>query len=236
MNPLFVGRKKEKKILAQAIASKEAELVAVLGRRRVGKTFLIRTVYEQQMVFEVTGLRDATLQEQLQHFINRLNLAARPTVPYQQPSSWLEAFHFLTLYLEDQTFDKKVVLFFDEFPWIATRKSRFVQAFGSFWNSWASKNNVVVVICGSAASWMIQKVVRDKGGLHNRITKRIHLHPFTLSETHTFLQNRWQNIDYYNLVQLYMTTGGIPHYLKEVKGGESAAQNIERLFFPTAVF
>ncbi|MEM0994034.1 MAG: ATP-binding protein, partial [Bacteroidota bacterium] len=236
INSSFVGREKEIAVLKNAIQSNEAELVAILGRRRVGKTFLVRTVYENRIEFEVTGLRNANLKEQLQHFTNRLHIHARPNVPYQTPASWLEAFHLLTLYLLNKKFEEKIVLFFDEFPWIATRKSGFVRAFGSFWNSWAAKNNVVVVICGSAASWMIQKVVRDRGGLHNRITKRIHLSPFNLAETYTFLKSRWENIDYYNLVQIYMTTGGIPHYLKEVKGGKSAAQNIEQMFFSRSGF
>ncbi|MEK7256275.1 MAG: ATP-binding protein, partial [Bacteroidota bacterium] len=120
---------------------------------------------------------------------------------------------------------------FDEVPWMATRKSDFLKAFGLFWNSWASQKNVVVVICGSAASWMIQNVVRDKGGLHNRITRRLNLQPFTLAETEEYFKSKSFNLDRYQILQIYMATGGIPHYLKEVEGGESAAQNIDRICF-----
>ncbi|HFB99635.1 MAG TPA: ATP-binding protein, partial [Phaeodactylibacter sp.] len=123
------------------------------------------------------------------------------------------------------------IVFFDELPWLATKKSGFLRAFGFFWNNWASKNNVVVVICGSAASWMIEKVVRDKGGLHNRITKRINLKPFSLAETEVFFKSQNVKLNRYHTVLIYMIMGGIPHYLKEVKAGKSAVQNINDICF-----
>ena len=123
------------------------------------------------------------------------------------------------------------MLFFDELPWLSTHKSGFLKALGFFWNSWAVINNVVLVICGSAASWMIQKVVQDKGGLHNRITRRITLEPFTLQETELYLNSRNINYNRYQIVQIYMAMGGIPHYLKEIQKGLSANQNIEHICF-----
>jgi hypothetical protein len=134
-------------------------------------------------------------------------------------------------YLESLNTNVKKVIFLDELPWLATHKSGFLRALGMFWNSWASRNSIVLVICGSAASWMIQKVVNHKGGLHNRITKRLHLKPFSLAETQLFLQSRNVHIDPYQTVQLYMAMGGIPHYLKEVKPGKSAVQNIQDICF-----
>ncbi len=231
MTNLFIGRQAEKEILTKALQSNESELVAVIGRRRVGKTYLVRSVYGKRIHFEMTGIQNGTRQEQLLNFTNRLNLHIKPTVPYQAPSNWFEGFQMLMLHFDDQDLQEKIVLFFDEFPWIATRRSGFLKAFGLFWNSWASQRNVVVVICGSAASWMIQHVVRDKGGLHNRITRRVHLEPFNLAETAAFFQARSILLDHYQLIQLYMAMGGVPHYLKEVEGGQSAAQNIDRIFF-----
>ena len=123
------------------------------------------------------------------------------------------------------------MVFFDELPWLDTHRSGFLNAFGFFWNSWAVKKNIVVVICGSAASWMIQKVVHNKGGLYNRITKRLHLQPFSLRETELYLQNKGLNLNRYQITELYMAMGGIPHYLKEIQKGESVAQSIDRTCF-----
>lgn len=129
-----------------------------------------------------------------------------------------------------------MVVFIDELPWLATAKSGFLGGLSFFWNSWASKKNIVVVICGSAASWMIQKVVDDKGGLHNRITRRIDLQPFNLYETECYFKSRNILLDRYHIVQLYMALGGVPHYLKEVEAGKSAAQNIDQILFrPSAI-
>jgi uncharacterized protein len=228
----FIGRKKEQEILLQALASKQAEMVAIIGRRRVGKTFLIRSVYDTFITFEVTGMQNTTLKRQLRNFSFQLKTFFRPKTKLKLPIDWLEAFQQLIELLEDSpvTSDKKV-LFFDELPWLDTRKSGFLEAFGFFWNSWASRKKIVIVICGSAASWMIQKVVYDKGGLHNRITKRIDLQAFNLYETELFLKNNNVNLDRYQILHLYMAMGGIPHYLKEVEPGLSSTQNIEKIGF-----
>lgn len=132
--------------------------------------------------------------------------------------------------------EHKIVVFFDELPWLATHKSRFLQGLSFFWNSWAINQNIVVVICGSAASWMIQKVVHHTGGLHNRITKMIQLEPFTLAETEQYLRSRNITLNRYHITQLYMAMGGIPHYLKEIEAGKSAAQNIDAICFSSTGF
>lgn len=227
----LVGRKEEQEILNKALDSNRPEMVAVIGRRRVGKTFLIRSVYDDRIKFEITGIRDATMKEQLENFSSQLNLYAKPLLPISPPATWLEAFQLLIRYLETTLAEEKIVVFFDELPWMSTPKSGFLNALGSFWNSWASRKNVVVVICGSAASWMIQKVVRHKGGLHNRITKRIYLQAFNLAETSAFLKSNQVNMEPYQVLQIYMVMGGIPHYLKEVEPGKSAIQNIDKICF-----
>jgi uncharacterized protein len=237
MNQPFVGRIQEQAILQKALQSNEPEMVALFGRRRVGKTFLVRSAYSGRIDFEVTGIQNGSTPEQLQHFTDRLNYHARPILPFKPPHNWQEAFQMLIVYLEKEVREDKAVVFLDEFPWLAGRKSDFLRAFGLFWNSWASQNNIVVVICGSAASWMISNVIRDKGGLHNRITKRIHLQPFNLFETELFLQSRGVKLDRYQLLQVYMAMGGIPHYLKEVEAGKTAMQNIDQICFsPQGLF
>jgi uncharacterized protein len=228
----LIGRHDEKKILTDALSSKEPELIAVYGRRRVGKTFLIRSVYEDHLVFEFTGLHEAGLKSQLENFSMTLQKAMGNAIPAATPQGWMQAFHFLEQYLQSKLKGKKVVVFFDEFPWIHTPKSGFLQAFEHFWNTWALRQpHLLIVICGSAASWMIDKIVNNKGGLHNRITKKIRLLPFSVHETATYLKSRDVKLDHYQLLQLYMAMGGIPQYLKGVVPGESAAQNIDRLFF-----
>ncbi len=227
----LVGRKKEQAILREAFQSKEAEMVSIIGRRRVGKTFLVNHTYKKEMAFEITGIQNASRTLQLRNFRDVLTEYAQASLPIEIPKDWLAAFQLLKTYLKPLLANKRKVIFFDELPWLDTHKSGFLQAFGYFWNSWASKQNLVVVICGSAASWIIQKVVKDTGGLHNRITKRIHLYPFTLAETEAYLQQRNIHFDRYQLVQLYMAMGGIPHYLKEIKKGKSAAQNIDDICF-----
>jgi uncharacterized protein len=230
-HPTLIGREKEANTLQNLLESDESELVSVIGRRRVGKTFLIQTIYSNQIAFEITGIQKASTKEQLKNFTIALNQFAKSPLPIQEPKSWLDAFEMLMLHLKNTNNDTKRVVFFDELSWLASHRSGFLSAFGFFWNSWAVKNNIVVVICGSAASWMIQKVVHNKGGLYNRITKRIQLHPFTLFETACYLQKRGLNLNQYQITELYMAMGGIPQYLKEIQKGESVAQNIDRIFF-----
>lgn len=231
MQSILIGRKKEQAILKEAFQSNEAEMVAVFGRRRVGKTFLVRSVFENQIDLEFTGVQNAPIEEQLKTFFFYVQKYADPKTKLKQPKTWLDAFLQLISVLDDKKVDKKRVLFFDELPWLATHRSGFLRAFGFFWNNWASKNNIVVIICGSAASWIIQKVVKDKGGLHNRITKRIYLKPFNLAETETYFKSRNIHLNHYQILLIYMVMGGIPHYLKEVKKGKSAIQNIEDICF-----
>lgn len=231
MDNTFIGREIEQEILQDALVSNEAEMVAVIGRRRVGKTYLVDTFYEKEMVFRITGIQDGELIHQLERFVKRLRLHSKSDIDFQVPENWFGAFDMLQQYLNVLPKDKKHVIFFDELPWLATHKSKFLQAFGYFWNDWASRQNLVVVICGSAASWMIRNVVNNTGGLYNRITKRIYLQPFTLGETERYLQAKKMNFTRYQIAQIYMAMGGIPHYLKEIKRGKSAVQNVNDICF-----
>lgn len=228
----LIGRTREKAILKEAFESSSVELVAIYGRRRVGKTFLVHSLFEKNTVFEFSGNHGATTKEQLQNFSRELTRVAGSTIPLAQPSNWGEAFMQLQTWLATQLTASKKVLFFDELPWLDTPRSNFLAAFSYFWNSWAVKqNHLLTIICGSAASWMIKNVVDNKGGLHNRITQTIRLLPFTLAETESYLKNRRVNVDRYQVLQVYMAMGGIPHYLKNIKPGESAAQGIDRTCF-----
>jgi uncharacterized protein len=228
----LIGRQIEKKLLQETMDSGAPELIALFGRRRVGKTFLIRQYLGKYLSFEFVGTRDAKLDEQLANFSKALGKAVGSDKLYQQPAIWADAFDQLNHYLIPKLAAGRSVVFLDEFPWLSTHKSGFLPAFDHWWNSWGNtQSNLVVVICGSAASWMIQNIVNNKGGLHNRITRKIRLLPFNLKETEEFLHDRQINLDRYQVLQLYMIMGGIPHYLKEVRKGESSAQSIDRICF-----
>jgi len=227
----IIGRHDEIKTMRQLLDSKEAEMLAIIGRRRVGKTFLVRNVFKKHIVFEITGIQNSSKKDQLNNFINQFSLYSKSKTIPPNISSWHDAFQHLTTHLNSKKSNKKKVLFFDELPWLASSKSGFLEAFSHFWNNWANTQNIVVVICGSAASWMIDKIVHHKGGLHNRITKLIRLQVFSLYETELYLKSRNIKLSRYQIAQLYMVMGGIPHYLKEIQIGLSAAQNIDQICF-----
>ncbi len=230
----MIGRKRERVLLQQKRDSDEAEFIAVYGRRRVGKTFLIREFFEQDLRFELTGIHDVDTGTQLRNFAIALGRAIGSPIAPSAPASWQEAFQQLEGALEilPQREGGRRVLFFDELPWLDTHRSKFLGALGHFWNTWASRHpDVVLVVCGSAASWMIKKVLHDRGGLHNRVTCRIRLKPFTLAECEEFLRGRGIRLTRKQIVEITMVTGGIPHYLKEVGKGMSAAQVIDFLCF-----
>jgi len=228
----MVGRHKEQNILKKLLQTSGSEFVTVIGRRRIGKTYLIRTCYEKEIAFEITGIQNATFDEQLNNFLFSLRYYfGHEERPEHKPQSWLEAFQMLIIRLERLKTKKKVVIFLDELPWLATARSGFIKGLSFFWNSWASKNNIVLATCGSAASWMIQKVILNKGGLHNRVTKQIVLQPFTLSESMSYLKSRGIRLEHYQMAQLYMTLGGIPYYLKQVPMNKSVPEIISELIF-----
>jgi AAA+ ATPase superfamily predicted ATPase len=232
MNAAIAGRKEEQGILLDALHSAKSELIALYGRRRVGKTFLVRTVYERQLCYDLQGSLDAPMEVQLSNFAEQLGKYMAKGIRPASPGSWPEAFTMLETYLGGLRRPDKKVIFFDELPWLDTMHSGFLSALDYFWNNWCTKRtDIVVVVCGSAASWMIRKIVQNTGGLHNRITRRIRLMPFTLAETKEFLSLKRIEMNHYQIALLYMVMGGIPHYLDFVKRGKSAVQNIDAICF-----
>lgn len=224
-----IGRNTQKQLFEEALSSSKSEFMVVYGRRRVGKTFLIKNVLSNRIDFEMTGIQDGDLNDQLQNFADKLFEFSGKEV--ETPKSWMQAFSLLKKYLSKLNPSKKKVIFLDELPWIDTHKSKFLGMLGHFWNDWAIYNNVFLVVCGSAASWMIKNVLNNKGGLHNRATQYVPLQPFTLQETEQFLQTRNIKANRYQVVQIYMALGGIPYYLDLLKPSQSIPQNIDRLCF-----
>ena len=229
----IVGRHTEQDILQKAFDSGGAELIAVYGRRRVGKTFLVRHFFEPKSIFcEVCGLKDGSLKDQLAIFSRSFQKIFPQEVPLPPLSTWRYAFELLTSELKKIPESKKVVIFFDELPWLVTPRSKFLQQLDHFWNTeWCKLKNVKIVLCGSAASWMIEKILHAKGGLHNRLSRTIRLQPFTLSEAKSYLEQRKIALSEKQVLDLYMVLGGVPYYLEQVERGLSAAQNINRICF-----
>lgn len=227
----IIGRKYEAEILGEAMQSGKSELIAIYGRRRIGKTYLIRDFYKNDIIFEVTGLYKGGMRDQLKSFMKEISVRAKLSIS-ETPTKWLDAFTNLENYLDKCNTNKKKVIFIDEFPWIATPKSKFLMAFENFWNYYCTKrNDLIVVICGSAASYMIQKIIRNKGGLHNRTTRQIRLLPFNLHETMEYIESKGIQYTNYDIMQVYMAMGGVPYYLEKLRKGLSVAQNIDQLCF-----
>ncbi len=227
---MVLGRDKEKKLLDDIMQSPKAEFVAVYGRRRVGKTFLIRQYLKSHLVFDFTGSNQESNAVQLGNFYREFQKQCVESD--NKPKDWSEAFALLTDYLTSLDKAKKVVVFFDEMPWLDKQKSGFLGALQYFWNQNGNQMpHLVLITCGSAASWMIKNITESTGGLYNRVTYRIELKPFSLSEVEVFFKHKNILFTRYQILQLYMILGGIPFYLELVKSGKSVNQVIEELCF-----
>lgn len=226
---MLIGREKERRELLGAYESDEAKFVAVYGRRRVGKTYLVRQTFKDKLTFACSGQAHGKLRDQLFGWTSSLRDAGLPVG--KTPTSWLEAFDLLKDLIKVSA-DKKKVIFLDELPWMDTPRSGFVNALEFFWNSWASgREDVLLVVCGSATSWIVNKLFRNHGGLHNRVTHRILVEPFTLNECEQYAKQMGCKYSRYDLLEAYMVLGGIPYYWSFMDAGKSVAQNIDELFF-----
>jgi len=226
----LIGRVKETEELVRLEKSDRSEFVAIYGRRRVGKTFLIDKTFEGRLAFEMSGIIEGSKADQLQAFSDALNAAGALTE--EGIKDWHGAFLCLQNYLEHLDVKGKKIVFIDELPCLDTPRSGLVKTLEHFWNSWASKrDDIMLIVCGSATSWMVRNIIDNHGGLHNRITKEIHLRQFSLKETEEYLQAkgcRWNRL---MITQLYMVLGGIPYYLSLIDEKKSMSENIDRLFF-----
>ena len=225
----MIGRKEEKARLLKYAESDESEFVAVYGRRRVGKTYLIRQTFRDRFSFQHTGVARGRTKEQLRAFGDSLREWGSDF--NGSPKDWFEAFNLLKSVVRKSALKRKIV-FLDELSYLDTKGSRFIPALEHFWNGWASaRDDVLLIVCGSATSWIINKVIKDKGGLHNRVTGRISLHPFTLKECEDYVASRGIVMTRYQIVEMYMVLGGIPFYWKHLEPDLSADQNVDDLFF-----
>ena len=233
----MIGRKKEIHILEELYSGNKAEFVAIYGRRRIGKTYLVDEVFRDRITFRHAGLSPvemnnsakSPLKSQLEAFYYSLILAGMKKS--KCPKDWLEAFFMLESYLQSIDKGERMLIFLDELPWMDTSKSGFITAFESFWNSWACNKNIMLIVCGSANSWIMNELINNHGGLYGRVTHEIKLEPFSLKECEECLKNRHIEYSRYDIVQTYMIFGGIPYYLNYLNRNLSLAANIDELFF-----
>lgn len=225
----MIGRKSEQKELLRALESAQSEFVALYGRRRIGKTYLVNEFFNGRFAFQATGIEGGTKREQLDLFredLRRHGLAKCPRL-----TSWIMAFSRLSDLLETSAERKKVV-FLDELPWFDTPCAGFLRAFEAFWNGWASaRKDILLVVCGSATTWMLKKMLRARGGLHNRVTVQLPIAPFTLKECEDYAAYKNLSFDRREIAECYMAMGGVAYYWSLLREGESVAQNFDRLFF-----
>lgn len=229
----IVARNDELRVLERLFVSNNSEFLAVYGRRRVGKTFLIRTFFENKKAhfFNITGTLNGALSEQIKNFTQQIGKVFYNKAKLQPGKNWHDTFQILTDAIETSK-EKKIVLFFDEFPWLVTKNSRMLESLDYYWNQhWSREARVKLIICGSSASWIIDKIVNNKGGLHNRLTHNICLESFNLKETKDYLNHSGIKLTNSHILQIYMTMGGVPYYLSKIDKGLSAVQNIENLAF-----
>jgi AAA+ ATPase superfamily predicted ATPase len=226
----LAGRNKEIETLHNLLLTEQSEFLAVYGRRRVGKTFLIRETYKKHFTFYHTGLANSDSKTQLKNFNSSLQKHGK--MPYPMVRNWFDAFEQLIHLIENSKQKGKKVIFLDELPWLDTARSGFISALEHFWNSWAEPNgDVLVIVCGSATSWMINKLIKNKGGLHNRITRKMHIEPFTLGECESFFKSNKIIMDRRQMIECYMIFGGIPYYLSLIEKSLSLAQNVDAICF-----
>ncbi len=234
LSGMIVGRGAEKEILNEVMQSKRAEFIAIYGRRRVGKTYLIKNYMDSvsSVFFHVTGLQNGSLLEQLEEFAIQIGATFYQGAPITPRKRWRDAFEDLTQAIAKLPKNQKITLFFDELPWMATPRSRLLTALELYWNRyWVFDAKINLIICGSSTSWIIEKIINNKGGLHNRVTRTIHLKPFSLRETKAFLAKNHIHLENRQILDLYTVFGGVPLYWSFIRKGRSANQCIDELCF-----
>lgn len=227
----LIGRQSEQALLQECLASGRSEFVVIYGRRRIGKTFLVRRFFKDKYAFSFVGMHNADKELQLAEFAKALQRYSQlPLAPTLK--NWTDAFHCLQKMLEAVKDKGKKVIFLDEMPWMETPKSDFVSALENFWNGWAAmRDDIMLLACGSATSWMVDKLLHNQGGLFNRITRKIYLRPFLLREVEEYLDSKGFNWNRYQIAQAYMILGGVPFYLSLLNPRQSLLANIDELFF-----
>ena len=226
----MIGRKEEQRLLRSLATSGEAEFVVVYGRRRIGKTFLVRETFDNSFFFSYTGIANIDSPRQRAEFAKALREHGHKQD--KTPDNWFDAFDSLRELIRQKKTKERKLVFIDEMPWMDNKKSDFLPAFEKFWNGFASwEKEIMLVVCGSATSWLTKKIFKSVGGLHNRVTRQILLKPFTLAECKEFFDSRGVVFNTQDVVESYMIFGGVPYYLRMIEKRTSLAINVDRMCF-----
>lgn len=242
-SPTIIGREEELATISRLYTSERSEFLALYGRRRVGKSFLIEEAMENKFTFMTVGLFikvdkddaekvESYRQQQLRHFYSSLLEYGLPEEGNPAPTNWLDAMNLLKKLLLSKRSRRKVV-FIDELPWLAgPQSSELVSELGFFWNQWARKRkDILLIVCGSATSWMIDNVIREYEGLYGRVTETIALKPFTLAECERYWEKRGFHLSRYEVALTYMVIGGVPYYMDSFRPDRTMADNINTIYF-----
>lgn len=232
----IIGREREIGLLNSMLESERAEFYAVYGRRRIGKTHLVKAFFDKKKChfMHCTGIQKGGIKDQLGAFYDAISDCFFDGVTLQKEQTWNKAFEFLKGLIDNKVSSRqKIVIFLDELPWLVTPRSKCLQMLEYYWNRyWSFDPRIKLIICGSSASWILKKIINDRGGLHNRVTRQILLRPFNLVETQKYLASLGVKLNMWHTTQVYMATGGVPYYLMTLhQKGLSSSQIIEQLAF-----
>ncbi|HSW94287.1 MAG TPA: ATP-binding protein [Gammaproteobacteria bacterium] len=222
----FVGREKELYDLNQLYQARESKLAVIYGRRRVGKSCLVDRFMQDKKHLRFEGLEQNRTRAQIAQLVLDLSEQTGDALLKQvKLDSWEPVLDYLTR-LFSQTTDK-YILFLDEFQWLAVNQTRLVSLLKKYWDQNWSKQNVMLVLCGSVCSYMTKRVISSKA-LYGRINWELCLKPLNPVESYQLL-NEKRNTD--EVLQYLQILGGIPKYLKEVDTRKSFNQNINNMLF-----
>ncbi|RLC25492.1 MAG: hypothetical protein DRH93_01665 [Deltaproteobacteria bacterium] len=228
---MFVGRKKELALLDEAYTSKKGELVVIYGRRRIGKSRLIQNFTQgKKKVFSFEALENETTQKQISHFAQQLQKQTNdPLLDSVDLKKWENIFYYFTeRTLQFKKSAKgKTILFFDEFQWMAVGRSRLVSLLKFFWDNFWKEKNIMLILCGSIASFMVKKVLRSKA-LYGRTTLEILLKGLSPVDSLSLLRQKRSNEE---TMKYIMVFGGVPKYLEQINTNKSFNQNMNVLCF-----
>ncbi len=222
----FVGRDYELDQLNTLYKAEGSQLVAVYGRRRVGKSTLVEQLMLHKPNLQFEGLEKVRTKGQIEQFtIDLRHQVADSILDSVVFANWQAVFEYLTRYFDEC--QEKQLIFFDEFQWMAVGQSKLVSLIKSYWDRYWSKQNIMLVLCGSVSSYMIKRVIKSKA-MYGRINYELALQPFSPPEIKLLLNNKRSNDE----VLLYsLIFGGIPKYLREIDVSKSFDQNMSQLLF-----
>lgn len=235
----LIGREKEVQELERLYRTDKSEFVAVYGRRRVGKTYLINQVFSDRIVFRHTGITPVDINSRIEKSPMKVQLKAFFRSLNEQggdfrkiPHDWYEAFLMLKELLEKKKNGKKRVVFLDELSFMDTRKSEFIPALSDFYNNYVSRqSDILLIVCGSATSYILNNLVNNHAGLYDRLTYQMKISPFKLKDTELLLLHNGWKLPRLEITKAYMIFGGIPFYLDYLNPDYSLARNIDNLIF-----